>query len=169
MDNEQNIKPKKTGIILAFTGGILLTITIIGVLFLFLKPDNKEVEVSQQTINPLTTVKNSIDFPLYYSDKLPSGLTLKENSVSQHEGAVFYSYIYNGAEIIITQQPRPPLMEEVKKTKEFNTLIGKAYIADLEGKVTGFIVTDKTLIILSNAAKNDSMALEELMRNFAPI
>lgn len=176
MDHEQHLsdarsetRPKKTNTILAFIGGILLTIALIGVLFLFFRPDNKEPVASQQNINPLLSIKNSANFPLYYADKLPAGFVLKESSASQHEGAVFYSYQYNGNDIVVTQQPRPRLMEEVKKTKEFNTSIGKAYIADLEGKITGFIVTDKTLIILSNAAKNDSSALEEIMRNFSTI
>jgi hypothetical protein len=154
-----------------FASGVLATILVIaGGFFVYQhflsdKPANK----NQQQINPLFSYKGKAGHPLYYAKQLPAGFTLKPGSASQEEGVVFYSYDYNDKEIIVTQQPKPKMMERVKKIKEFDTPIGKAYLADLEGRITGFIETDKTLVILNNAATDDKLVLEELMHSFSPV
>ncbi len=147
---------------------ILVAGGIVGFLISSHLSKKSENSLSKVSENPLLNIKRSVNFPLYYPNQLPDNFYLDKNSVKKQEETVFYSYSYNGTTIVVTQQTKPPLMEQVKKTKDLETSIGKAYIADLEGKVVGFIVTDKTLVIISNANKNDAEALEEFMKAFKP-
>jgi hypothetical protein len=164
-----NARFSKTWVLLG--GVVVAVLLLVAGFFLFQhlsgdKPANK----SQEQINPLTSLKGNVDYPLYYAKQLSAGFTVKPGSANQAEGIIFYSYDYNGKEIVVTQQPKPKVMERVKKIKEFDTPIGKAYLADLEGRITGFIETnEQTLIILNNAGVDDKLVLEELMHNFSPV
>jgi flagellar basal body-associated protein FliL len=148
--------------------GALLVIAGLAVTFLLLKPDDTSKprqNSSESTLSTLQKAQSQIDFPAYYPQDLPEEFNLDTNSVNTQGGILIFSYSYSGGKMLnVTQQPKPPIMESVNKTKEFDVPAGKAYLADLEGKNTGFIVTDETLIILSNAGKDDNDKLEQIMR-----
>jgi hypothetical protein len=102
---------------------------------------------------------------------MPSGFKLATNSVATPETNLLnYVIAYDtGKRLFVTEQPRPPFMEEVQKKVQFTTYIGKAYIATLGGRTAGFIVTDKTLIIVSAPDKIDDARLRQLMTKMASI
>jgi hypothetical protein len=109
--------------------------------------------------------------PLYYPKSPSEDFSILEGSVGLFESQVVHFTLTNGAnQIIITEQPRPSSTEELTKTKEFTTPIGEAYLANLGGRIAGFIFTEKTLIILNssgNASPPDQ--LERIMRSMAAL
>lgn len=110
------------------------------------------------------SVINSVNFPVYYPASLPSGYQF--NGAEAQGTIVNLFYSFDGSkQLIITQQPKPVLIEEVTKTKEFSTTIGEAYLANLNGRTVGFVRTEKTLIILTSASEFISSDIEQLMLN----
>ncbi len=109
---------------------------------------------STRSVIQRTVAQHTVASPLYYPASLPAGFSLTEGSVAVFESNVLtYSIAgVDGKTISITEQPRPALIEEVKKTRSFKTPIGSGYIADLEGRTAGFLLTDKTLLIASPAS-----------------
>ncbi len=130
------------------------------------RPDTQPTQATTQPQSAVAAAatEHSLTYPLYYPHTLPTGFQYVPSSLSVPEEHVLtFSFVSaNGAQITITEQPRPALMEEVKKTKKITTAIGDAYIADLEGRTAGFVLTDKTLIIISPDAKemNDTILRE---------
>lgn len=98
---------------------------------------------------------------------IPSGFEVLENSIQTHEGVIMFSITSGENQITITQQQRPKLMEEVNKQKDVAHPAGKAYIARLGERVVGFLVTDKTLLIISSTHNLEINTLEELLKAFA--
>jgi hypothetical protein len=110
-----------------------------------------------------TAAKNS-DFPVYYPTDLPTGFMLSEDSIGSNGGIVYYNFSYgNDDKLVITQQAKPTLTEEVIKTYEFNTSLGKAYIANLNGNTAGFVIANNTLVILNTSDKIETNDLQQIM------
>jgi hypothetical protein len=106
----------------------------------------------------------AVNYTIYYPTEDLS-YNLLPNSVSYQRGIVSYIYKYGKDTINITEQPKPPVIEQVTKTDKFSTTIGQAYLADLNGKTAGFIDADKTLVILTSSS-NNSDKLRKIMENF---
>jgi hypothetical protein len=142
--------------------GILILISlIVGVWFIFLRngPQNKSEDISA-----LQTAKQSVSFPVFYAKPQPT-YTLDPSSVSTSRGLISFAYKYGEDIINVSEQPKPLVIEQVTKTREFDTPIGSAYLADLNGHTAGFIQTEKTLIILSSQ-NIIADKLKTLMSNF---
>jgi hypothetical protein len=98
----------------------------------------------------LKSAKTSSSYPLYYPQSFPEGLSLVDKSLSATSSAVMFSVKdASGNTMIVTEQPRPALTEEVKKTKQFSAPAGSAFLAQVNNRTIGFIHADKTLIIVS--------------------
>lgn len=112
-----------------------------------------------------------VDFPLYYPKQLPKGFSIDTNSVAAQETKVMSFSISSpdGGKLLVTEQPRPPIMEEVQKSVDFKTPHGDAYIANLNGRIAGFIRTQKTLIILSVVGKVSTDHLRQVMNQMTPL
>ncbi len=106
----------------------------------------------------------SVSFPLFYPQKLPDGFTEVAHSAGLQDGVVMFALTKGDAKVIVTEQPRPKLMEEVNKIKDVSVPVGKAYIATLNEHMAGFLVTDKTLIILSTTQTLDVGVFEALLQ-----
>lgn len=122
---------------------------------------NKRGQHPSQT-SVFTQAKLIVNFPLYS----PNGYIIDSSSVSSTSQLVNFSYKLNSGSVVVSEQSKPPIMETVKKIKEFSTSIGPAYIADLEGHPTGFILTDKTLVIISKADAAEVDQLQQSMVTF---
>ena len=156
-------RPSKTKKITTWTVGILLIWAFLTGFFIFLlNPASSEnFREELRTVN--------VDFPLYYIDELPESVKFSSNSVDETAGVVAYTLTQNGNNISVTQQPRPALMEEVKKIKDIPSPLGKAYIAILGQRSAAFLVTDKTLIIISSTQSLDGSTLETLVRGMVAL
>ena len=130
---------------------------------------NKSSQKQTLTVVP-QSVLDSVEFPLYYPAQLPKDFRTSSPPQAQN-GIVTFNYIYqDDKQLIMTQQARPKLMEEVKKTKEITLPFGKSYIADLNGRTAGIVVTDKTLVIITSSTKTiDSDKLETFIRSLEKI
>ena len=107
--------------------------------------------------------------PLYAPTPLPPDFEVVADSVGfLEDGVASFSLLYKDKTVIVTEQPRPRLMEEVSKRVQFTTPEGNAYIADLNGRHSGFLVTTETLIIVSSPDRlgNDQLrqVIESLRR-----
>jgi hypothetical protein len=111
------------------------------------------------------------NFPLFYPARLPEGFRMDTTSMASLEGTglSFTLLGANDKKIYITQQRRPMLMEEVNKIREFTTGSGDAYIADLNGRVAGFLVAPETLIIASSPDSTDSTVLRKIIEAMTPL
>ena len=146
----------------------VLTALILSVLGGFLFKSKPEIKDQPSIKDIFRNSIPSVDFTIYYPATIPLNYSVNTDSIrAQHDLFNFSIKTSGQNDIIVTEQKLPPTMEEVTKTKEFVTDIGQAYIADLNGKVTGFIRTKGTLVIISNADKSQSTQLEELLINFA--
>lgn len=148
--------------------GFILVLLAVGLLIgllltSFTQPDTK------QTLREKSTDK-SLSYALHYPAKLPPGYKVEQDTITVDDTvANFTMSNETGNRLFVTQQKRPLLMEEVNKTREFNTELGKAYIADLNGRIAGFIVTKDTLIIISSSGDMDLNTLRQLIENMAKI
>lgn len=132
--------------------------------------------VSSQKPNQAETLPSSVvsavNFPLYYPKPLPAGWQLNANSPNVFENNVINFSLNNqkaASQVVITEQRKPPVIEEVTKTKKFKTSLGDAYLADLNGHTAGFILADKTLIILSTSGHVADDQLVAIMQNMSAI
>jgi len=117
----------------------------------------------------LTQAKSSIPFPVYYPDNLPAGMSFKKDSFTAQNDIINFSLTSNGGTIIVTQQQRPPFIEETDKIKTVQSAIGTAYLSNVSGRTTGFIINDRTLVILSGATITNVTDLEKLLASFSEL
>jgi hypothetical protein len=111
----------------------------------------------------LQHAQSGVDFPLYYPAVMPESFYAGGRIDDDSRSVTFMLTYDNTKPVVVTQQPRPPLMEEVKKISTFTTPLGEAYIADLNGHKAGFLLTDKTLIIVSSLHDVETVDLKELL------
>lgn len=107
------------------------------------------------------------DFPVYYPATPPEGYKIDPSSImAQGQTFSFTAMAPNGTKLVVIEQARPPVMEQVTKIKDVTTGIGKAYVADLNGQKAGFIIGKKTLITISaaNADGNQITALIQSLK-----
>ncbi|HSX17215.1 MAG TPA: hypothetical protein VLH86_03885 [Patescibacteria group bacterium] len=117
-----------------------------------------------------SSMTSSAKIPLYFPKHLSEfHLVAGSAALEQPTLANFTLQSTNGAQLIIIEQSRPPIMEEVTKTREFNTSIGHAYLANLNGRTAGFIVTSKTLIIINKVGSIDDQRLVDLMNSMTSV
>lgn len=142
-------------------GTALFLVSLLFGFWVFAKqePANKE----------LTALKDSASFPVYYPKPLPQGFNLAGTPPSSANNLAIYQIVYKDTTISVTQQQRPKIMEEVNKVKQWPAPTGEAYIADLDGHMTGFIKTDKTLIIFSSTEKLEAELLAQLMNSMSQL
>lgn len=113
-----------------------------------------------------TQLQANSSFPLFSPTTLPPQYTFDENSINNQGNVISFNLQTANSKLIVTQQARPPVMEEVKKLTEFTVDGNKAYVADLNGHNTGFILGDKTLVIFSSDQFVDPNQLQSLMTTF---
>jgi hypothetical protein len=140
---------------------LFVLIILTGACFIFFRKDKND------KLNDTAALKDAsqqVNFPVYYAQPLPA-YKVNSNSVGTTNGILTYSYTYGNDVINVAEQPNPSVVEQVTKTRKFDTPIGSAYLADLNGHTAGFIQSDKTLIILSSQ-NNIGDKLQTLMSNF---
>ena len=117
-----------------------------------------------------TATEKQIGFTLYYPRNFPQDFSYKPGSLNvQSTAVVFTLEAPNGDQLQVTEQPRPPLTEELTKTKQFDTPVGKAYISELDNRTTGIINTQNTLIIVNAPGKINTDTLQHVLSAFKDV
>ena len=142
--------------------GAVLSLIAIGAGWILLQPDSLA-----RTREQLVAARAG--FPLYCLKALPDGATIPNNSVATHEGVVMFTLDKGANHITVSQQARPKFMEEVEKVKEVAVPAGKAYVAKLNTRTVGFLVTDKTLVIVSSIQPMDTDTTAAILENFVAL
>lgn len=124
---------------------------------------SKQAELRAQLARQATT------FALYYPGKLPDGVVIEKPLVENHEGILMFTLKQTDNTITITQQARPKVMEEVVKTRDIQSPLGKAYAATLNNRPAGFLVTNETLLIISSVKDLSVDSLEALLKSLEPV
>jgi len=123
-----------------------------------------QVSVALKAAEQTTTV------PLYAPSTIPTGWQYEPQSLSTGGNVTIMKFSSaGGQQLVVNQQARPATTEDVNKTVEFDTPAGHAYIADLEGQVVGFLRTDKSLIIITGATKDQADFLRQFITSFKPV
>jgi hypothetical protein len=150
------------GLMWGFAAALAVLAVVLGLLVVKAKP-----EASGGLHTRLGQIQSEVGFPLYYPSSLPEGFTPYQDSARvDAKTAVSYALTYKESrKVVIALQPRPPLMEEVNKIREFLTPTGKAYIADLNGHKAGFLLTAETLMIISSTYELDTADLQALLHS----
>jgi hypothetical protein len=118
----------------------------------------------------LHELESQTDTPLYFPATLPPDFKASDEEPGFYEEEVVeFSLLYRDRRLIITQQPRPAVMEEVNKKTEFITPVGKAYIADLNGRQTGFLLAKETLVIVTSPDGVGSEQLKQALESMRPL
>jgi hypothetical protein len=153
-------KLKKKSILVAFFALVIACVACACLFFWHKK--NQPLEFPSSHITEL-------EFPIYYARETPKGYKLNIKSVKTNNSILNFSYKYSSGNLVITEQALPKVIEQVNKTKQFNTPIGDAYFADLNGHTIGFIETGKTLIIISSSSGFNTDEVQKLMLSFKQI
>jgi len=161
--------PKRKNYLVLFVSVMSVAIIVLLVAILWLVLSKDSGARAPEDILEKTAAMQSIDFPLYYPKQLPEDFSISADSIAAQEARMISFSITspNGGQLLVTEQPRPPIMEEVQKSVEFKTQSGDAYIANLNGRVAGFIRTEKTLIILSVMGEVPNDSLRQIMNEIA--
>ena len=134
------------------------------------KPPESQIIPNTALPRGLQGFKTKLNIPLYTPQPLPEGWNYIGNIQQTDDNAIIYDITdAAGKKLSIAQQAKPPTTEEVNKTQEFKLSIGDAYTADVEGRTTGFVKTDKTLIIVSGASVDQEGVVVGLLKSLKPI
>lgn len=135
----------------------------------FLYQHRKDSRASSTIPTALLDRASVGDFPLYFSEST-SYFRFNDTSVTVDSTTVTFSYMYAGNKnLVVSEQKRPTVMEQINKVKDFDTRIGHAYIANVNGSTTGIVLTNKTLIVLNATQSIDNDQLQEFMLNFEQV
>lgn len=116
-------------------------------------------------------IKQSVDFPLYYPQDPPAGLTLDKTSFSSTDQVVLYDYIYSGSKrLIVSIQPRTNGVDpsSFNPTKQFTTSIGEAYLVSLDTRTTAAIMGDKSWVLINAPDVIDTDTLTAFINSLKP-
>ncbi len=119
----------------------------------------------------------SVDFPLYYPADLPKGLTVNKTSVIKGEGVVTYSIASSkGNALAVSEQAIPNKFnfdkfykENIELPQHVNTPEGKLTTGKLNGLSVCMLVTDKTWVIVNDAAGSAEGKLPSICRGLRPV
>lgn len=156
-------------IIVIITTCFLLIVATAGLYLFMSKP---EPSASSTSKIALTKVQAGTAYPLHYPADLPDKFQFVAGSLDSKSSFVSFSLISpTGSTWIVTQQERPPVMEQVKLVGEDgkDNLKPGRYVADFEGNYTGILLTDKTLLLINGAEKSEIDQLEQLLAVFKEV
>ncbi|MET0779381.1 MAG: hypothetical protein ABWY71_00955 [Candidatus Saccharimonadales bacterium] len=149
---------------LLLSGSVLLVVVAIGV-GLFMRPSGPPSE--------FVKLQKTVSFPIYYSKKLPTGLSLDKKSLSSATNVVIYSFTYEkGAKrLSLSVQPLDASLDTTtfRPTSEFSTHIGRAYIVDLDDRTSAAVVGDKSWVLISAPNKIADDTLKDLINSLEPV
>jgi hypothetical protein len=145
---------------------IVVLVSLAGASVWFYLQTRKSPPVQADARSKLEQLKSQADMPLYFPAPLPVGFEAPASEVGFIEdGVVGFTLVQQEKKLLVTQQVRPSLMEEVNKKVEFTTSVGKAYIADLNGRQTGFLLTSSTLVIITSPDKIGNEQLQQVLES----
>lgn len=145
------------------TAVILILVLAMGAGWWLLQRADTQAQVREQLIAARAS------FPIFYVDSLPEGVSVVGESVQARGGVVMFGLNKAGNQITVTQQPKPKLMEEVSKLEDVPVATGKAYVAKMNERVVGFLVTDTTLLLVSSTQPLGSETLAAILKNFVKL
>ena len=131
--------------------------------WLFLRPADTYSQIREQLAS------KKVSFPLVYLKTMPEGLSVASDSVEPYDEAVMFGLNKGDNRITVTQQARPKLMEEVSKLKDVPVPVGKAYVAKLNERTVGFLLTDSTLVMVGAAQPLDADTIAAVLSNLAAL
>lgn len=107
-------------------------------------------------------IRASVNFPLIYPTKLPSGYHLDNTSFSSSGGVVLYSAQNGpGNKIAFTVQQRPSgfdfnnfYKQGLTDPSTFDTSLGQAALGTANGRPLGSLLTDTSWLLVSSASKS---------------
>ena len=108
------------------------------------------------------TIRASVNFPILYPTKLPSGYHLDNNSYTSSGNVVLYSAVNSsGTRIAFTDQQRLAnfnfntfYTQGLSNPTSFDTSIGQAAIGTATDKLLGSLVTDQSWLLVSSTSKS---------------
>src|SRR5688572_26511517 len=118
-----------------------------------------------------TQLQRAVNFPVYYPTRPPAGLSLDSASFSNTSRVALYSYTYDGDKRIhFSIQPRTPALDpaQFRPTSEVTTHIGRAYIVDLEDRITAAVVGEKSWLLINAPDKIPLDTFRELIDSLRP-
>lgn len=147
----------------------MLLIASVGVLCLFgaLQGFKYWTGRDKQAVDPNSIAPEAV----YTPQNLPEGYSVGSASQSLDNGALLYTvYDDKGREITVTQQSKPAELDlnMFKDASKFDTILGKAYILESEERITGYILSDQTMILFNSSSGVNSVSLRPLMEAFKP-
>jgi hypothetical protein len=149
-----------------WTAIIVVLVSLAGASVWFYLQTRKSLPVQADARSKLEQLEPQADMPLYFPAPLPAGFEAPASEVGFIEdGVVGFTLVQQEKKLLVTQQVRPSLMEEVNKKVEFTTSVGKAYIADLNGRQTGFLLTSSTLVIITSPDKIGNEQLQQVLES----
>ena len=111
----------------------------------------------------------SLPFQPLYFKAVPEGFMVIGGSVETHENVVMFGLSKAENRITITQQARPELMEEVNKVQDVSVPAGKAYVAKINERTVGFLLTDTTLVIVSAIQPLDADTITAILSHLVKL
>lgn len=163
-DHETHSPKKRPSSVRALKcAGFILVILAVGlILGFFLSHIGGDKDIKTKLTE--ATQGQDLGYDLYFPANIPAGYEVEDETIIAAEVATTVTLVNStGNRLTMAQQKRPRLMEEVNKIREFDTAIGKAYIADLNGRTAGFILAGDTLIIINSSGQIDLNVLRQFM------
>lgn len=140
---------------------------VVGLLSYKLLDSNSEIAQEKSTL------ESTNDFPAYYPLNLPKGFVFNNSSVSHGKNVIAYTVDYNnGKKLFVSVQPRPEdaVIDNFHNNLMSNTIetkspVGKAYIGQVRGAISGSILAEKSWIIISAPQGIDEERMSEVIKS----
>jgi hypothetical protein len=99
-------------------------------------------------------ITSSVYYQIYEPSHMPKGYTFKSDSVTSHNGLIFYKFVNGKKVITVTQQATPKSNIDLSKLEGYTSLqvpAGKAASGQSVGNPSAIIITDSTLINITSS------------------
>lgn len=118
---------------------ILTVVVLIAVGFYFMKPKDSIPK----------NIKKSVNFTLYYPEKVPDGYSLNKGSIKIDNNILFFTLNNGGAKITVSEQSNPGKRFDFSQTPGFGEVsasAGEAVVGQISSQYVGILIADKTLV-----------------------
>lgn len=113
-----------------------------------------------------------LSFQVFFPKHPPKEFSFDPDSISSNAQVLTYGYKYQGSKpVAISIQPLDPAIDTqgFKPTREFNSSIGRGYLANFDTRTSIAILAGKSLVLINSPHAIPDTALETLANSLAPM
>lgn len=117
-------------------------------------------------------IRQSVNFPLYYPSKLPTGYVFKKNSAKTDNNIIFYTLRGSSDEISISEQSvpiHPPDLKSLPGFNNFSSPAGTVAVGTVNGSPVAILLTDHSLVTIAGSKNTSIDTVTKLAESMASL